>query len=57
MNPYELIDNLCEITSMQADIIRRQQAVIAQHGIEMEDCNLEFNLHEAAEKLMLLNMI
>ena len=57
MNPYELIDNLCEITSMQADIIRRQQAVIAQHGIEMEDGNLEFNLHEAAKKLMLLNMI
>ena len=37
MNQYELIDKLCAITTMQADIIRRQQAVIMQHGIEVED--------------------
>lgn len=41
MNTYELIDSLCEITSKQADIIRKQKAVIMQYGIEVEDPALD----------------
>lgn len=51
MNPYQLIDALCHITSLQADIIRRQQAVIMQHGIEVEDPEMERLLAAAEEKL------
>lgn len=48
MTDYELIDELCAITSRQADIIRRLSGVIAQHGIEIED-PLTQRLIEAAE--------
>ncbi|MDO5391048.1 MAG: hypothetical protein Q4F24_08195 [Eubacteriales bacterium] len=47
MNPYELIDRLCDITTMQADIIRKQQAVIMQHGIEIESQELDELLRNA----------
>lgn len=51
MNPYELIDHLCEITSIQADIIRKQQAVIAQHGIEAPDSRMQELTGQAEEWL------
>lgn len=56
MNTYELIDSLCEITSKQADIIRRQQAVIMQHGIEVEDPVLEKIMMETESRLDLVEM-
>ena len=33
VNNYELIDKLCEITTLQSDIIRKQANVIEQHKI------------------------
>lgn len=51
MNPYELVDLLCGITSLQSDIIRKQQAVIAQHGIEVEDAEID-RMIEQTEKTM-----
>lgn len=51
MNPYELIDHLCEITSIQADIIRKQQSVIMQHGIEIQDSRLQELTGQAGEWL------
>lgn len=51
MNPYELIDCLCAITSLQADIIRKQQSVISQNGILLIDKTLDFELSEATQKL------
>lgn len=51
MNPYQLIESLCSITSLQADIIRRQQALIMQHGIEVEDPTLERFLESAESGL------
>lgn len=51
MNTYELIDSLCEITSKQADIIRRQQAVMMQHGIEVADPVLEKIMMETEARL------
>lgn len=44
MNLYALIDKMCEVTSIMADIIRKQQAVIEQHGIEVEDPELDRQL-------------
>lgn len=37
MVPFKLFDELCEAITIMTDIIRKQQAVIEQHGIEMED--------------------
>lgn len=51
MNPFKLIDILCQITSIQADIIRKQQAVITQHGIEIEDETLDQQINEASRML------
>lgn len=51
MNPFKLIDILCQITSIQADIIRKQQAVIMQHGIEIEDETLDQQINEASRML------
>ncbi len=51
MNPFKLIDILCQITSIQADIIRKQQAVIMQHGIEIEDETLDQQIDEASRML------
>ena len=34
MSDYELIEILCATTSILADIARRQQAIIMQHGID-----------------------
>ena len=51
VNPYELIDCLCAITSLQADIIRKQQSVISQNGILLIDKTLDFELSEATQKL------
>lgn len=33
MNNIELIDKLCEVTTLQSDIIREQTMVIRQHEI------------------------
>lgn len=51
MSPYDLIDCLCEITSLQADIIRKQQSVISQNGILLIDKTLDLELSEATQKL------
>lgn len=51
MNPFKLIDILCQITSIQADIIRKQQAVIMQHGIEIADETLDQQIEEASRML------
>lgn len=51
MNPYELIDRLCGVVTLQADIIRKQQAVIMQHGIEMEDSRLKEQLKQMEDVL------
>ena len=51
MNPFKLIDILCQITSIQADIIRKQQAVIIQHGIEIADETLDQQIEEASGML------
>ena len=51
MNPFKLIDTLCLITSIQADIIRKQQAVIMQHGIEIADETLDQQIEEASGML------
>ena len=51
MNPFKLIDILCQITSIQADIILKQQAVIMQHGIEIEDETLDQQINEASRML------
>lgn len=51
MNPFKLIDILCQITSIQADIIRKQQAVIMQHGIEIADETLDQQIEEASGML------
>lgn len=51
MNPFKLIDILCQITSIQADIIRKQQAVIMQHGIEIQDETLDQQINEASRML------
>lgn len=40
MNLLKLLDKMCEVTSIMADIIRKQQAVIEMHGIEVEDPEL-----------------
>lgn len=51
MNPFKLINILCQITSIQADIIRKQQAVIMQHGIEIADETLDQQIEEASGML------
>lgn len=51
MNPFKLIDILCQITSIQADIIRKQQAVVMQHGIEIADETLDQQIEEASGML------
>lgn len=51
MNPFKLIDILCQITSIQADIIRKQQAVIMQHGIEIADETMDQQIEEASGML------
>lgn len=51
MSPYDLIDCLCEITSLQADIIRKQQSVISQNWILLIDKTLDLELSEATQKL------
>lgn len=51
MSQYDLIDCLCEITSLQADIIRKQQSVISQNGILLIDKTLDLELSEATQKL------
>lgn len=56
MNNYQLIDELCRITSLQADIIRRQQSVIMQHGIEVEDPAISETLEQAEEKMDIVEM-
>lgn len=44
MNVFKLIDMLCEVTSTMADIVRKQQAVIEQHGIQIDDPELDRQL-------------
>ena len=44
MNVFKLIDMLCEVTSIMADIVRKQQAVIEQHGIQIDDPELDRQL-------------
>ena len=44
MNVFKLIDMLCEVTSIMADIVRKQQAVIEQHGIQIDDLELDRQL-------------
>ncbi len=51
MNPYQLIDTLCSITSLLADIIRKQQSVIMQHGIEIDDPLMQEQLERSEEML------
>lgn len=51
MNLYRIFDELCKVTSILADIVRKQQAVIEQHGIEVEDPELEEQIHIAEEIL------
>ena len=56
MNPLKLIDILCQITSIQADITRKQQAVILQHGIEIADETLDHQIEEASGMLDQMEM-
>ncbi len=51
MIPFKLFDELCEATTIMADIIRKQQAVIEQHGIEMEDPVLNCQIDRMEEIL------
>ena len=51
MNPFKLIDILCQLTSIPAAIIRKQQAVIMQHGIEIADETLDQQIEEASGML------
>lgn len=44
MNLLKLVDKMCEVTSIMADIIRKQQAVIEQHDIKIDDPDLECQL-------------
>lgn len=44
MNTFRLIDMLCEVTSIMADIVRKQQVVIEQHGIQIDDPELDRQL-------------
>ena len=46
VSAYELIDELCAITAVQADIIRKLQSVIMQHGISVDDSSMAENLKE-----------
>lgn len=51
MVPFKLFDELCEATTIMADIIRKQQAVIEQHGIEIEDPVLNCQIDRVEELL------
>lgn len=51
MNLLKLLDEMCEVTTIMADIIRKQQAVIEIHDIEVEDPELDHKLRTMDEIL------
>lgn len=56
MNATETIDRLCEVVSMQADIIRKQAFFIAQMSAVDEETKKEFDddRRKAEDELKLL---
>lgn len=51
MNLLKLLDEMCNVTTIMADIIRKQQVVIEMHGIEIEDPDLDRKLRTMDEIL------
>lgn len=52
MSDIELIDRLCKVTTILADIVGKQAAIIQQHGLILEDDgSLEALRREADEQL------
>lgn len=56
MSTAELIDALCEVTTILADTVRKQQSVINQHGIQMDDGALEEQISREDELLDRIEM-
>lgn len=44
MNLFKMLDKMCEVVSIMSDIVHKQQAVIEQHGIEIDDPELDRQL-------------
>lgn len=51
MNLFKILDKMCEVVSIMSDIVRKQQAVIEQHGIEIDDLELDRQL-ERVDKIL-----
>ena len=56
MNTLELIDSLCGIATKLSDIVRKQQYIIAQHGIEVEDSDMKRSIEDAENKMDLIEL-
>lgn len=56
MNTLELIDSLCDVTAKLSDIVRKQQYIIAQHGIEVEDPAMKRAIEDAENEMGLIEM-
>lgn len=51
MSLFESFDMICEVISIMVAIIRKQQTVIEQHKIEVEDVELERQIN-SVEKFL-----
>lgn len=56
MNTIELIDSLCDVTAKLSDIVRKQQYIIAQHGIEVEDSEIKRAIEDAENEMDLIEL-
>ncbi len=57
MSDIELIDKLCDVTTVLADIVRKQAAIIQQHGLILDDGgSLEALIKEADEQLDIIEI-
>lgn len=54
MGLYEIIERLCDVTNLQADIIRKQAEVIAQADIALNDDELQKMCDTAAAELEII---
>lgn len=50
MSTAELIDRLCAVNVILTDIVRKQAAIIQQHGIEVVDGDVEAKIQKAEEE-------
>lgn len=56
MSTPELVDILCDVTTKLSDIVRKQQYIIAQHGIEVEDSDMKRSIEDAENKMDLIEL-